>query len=287
VLIYFSENVTDLIMPIEKSDTKLFHETKQDAEKFPEIELNFQTPLSPAHACNLNTILLQDDKQPLTSPSLIHGNHEDPINDLHILKNSEQTSMKLFQDFLSFLDKRTQHKTASPNKERDENILPRPIQTTDIHPNPTPHASPSNQNTQGKIMHKLTTIQQQIERMQQTKNDQKQQQLQKKTETRTCFRCGKIGHVANFCRSKPLIQYKTAYQTQNSAQRHRRQTLFPPRHRTQAHLLKTRTDLLQRLLNNQAFHQELNQNNGIFCRRHSYGKQTLTSLLLHRIRYDL
>ena len=38
-----------------------------------------------------------------------------------------------------------------------------------------------------------------------------------------------------FCRSKPLTKYKLVSQAQNSAQRHRKQTLFPPRHRTQAH----------------------------------------------------
>jgi len=222
-------------MPFQKSDTKLFHETKHDAETSSPTELNFQTPLSPAHACNLNTNPLQDDHEPLVSPSLTHGNNKDPIEDLRKPQNFEQITMKLFQDFLSFLDERTQHKTASPNKEQDENIRPRLIQTTDINPNPTPCASPSSQDTQGKIMHKLTTIQQQIDRMQQTKGDQKRQQIRKKPETRACFRCGKIGHVAKFCRSKTLIQSKKTSQTQNSAQCSRQQTLFPPRRRKQTH----------------------------------------------------
>jgi len=55
----------------------------------------------------------------------------------------------------------------------------------------------------------------------------------------------------------------------------------------ETNLIKTRTALLQPLLRDQVFHQELNQNNGIFCRHHSYGKQTFTFLLLHMIRYDL
>jgi len=58
-----------------------------------------------------------------------------------------------------------------------------------------------------------------------------------------------------------------------------------PPHET--NLIKTRTALLQLLLRDQIFHQELNQNNGTFCRHHSYGKQTFTFLLLHMIRYDL
>ena len=176
----------------------------------------------------------------MASPSLTHGNNKDPIVYLRKLKNSEQLTIKLLQDFLSFLHERTNHETAAHNQERDETIRPRLTQATDVHPNPTSHDSPPNQNTQGKIMHKLTAIQQQIERMQQTKDDQKQQKLHKKPETRACFRRGKIGHVAKFCRSKPLTKYKIESQAQNSAQRQRKQTLFPPRHRTHAHPKITR-----------------------------------------------
>ena len=85
-------------MPTEISETKLFDEKEQSAEKFPETESNFQTPLSSAHANNINTNPLQDDHKPLISPSLTHGNNKDPIEDLRKLKNSEQITMKLFQD---------------------------------------------------------------------------------------------------------------------------------------------------------------------------------------------
>ena len=212
-------------MPTDISDTKLFDNKEQPAEIFLETESNQQTPLSSAHANNINTNLLQDDHKPLVSPSLIHRNTKDPIEELFKLNQSEQITMKLFQDFLLFLD----------NQERDEKTRPRLTQATDIHLNPTSYDSPPNQNTQAKILHKLTTIQQQIDRMQQTKGDQKRQQIRKKPETRACFRCGKIGHVAKFCRSKTLIQSKKTSQAQNSAQCSRQQTLFPPRRRKQTH----------------------------------------------------
>jgi len=222
-------------MSTEISDTKLFDEKEQPAEKFPEPESNFQMPLSSAHANNLNTNPLQDDHEPLASPSLTHGNNKDPIDDLRKPQNFEQITMNLFQDFLSFLEERIKHETAAHNQERDENIRPRLSHATDIHPASTSHDSPFNQNTQRKIMRKLTAIQQQIERMPQTKDDHKQQKPHKKPETRACFRCGKIGHVAKFCRNKLLTKYIIQSQAPNSTQCHQKRTLFPPRHRAQTH----------------------------------------------------
>ena len=66
-------------MSTDISDTKLFDEKEQSAEKFPDTESNSQTPLSSAHANNINTNQLQDDHKPLASPSLTHGNNKDPI----------------------------------------------------------------------------------------------------------------------------------------------------------------------------------------------------------------
>jgi len=195
-------------------------------------------PLSSTHANNLNTNPLQDDHGLLVSPSLTHGNNKDPIEDLRKLQNFDQTTMKLFQDFFSFLDERTKHETATHNQERDENIRPQLIQASDIHPNPTPHDLLSHQNTQKSIMRKLTSIQQQLERMQQTKDDQKQQHIRKRPETRACFRCDKIGHVAKFCRSKSLTKHIMQPRAQNSAQSHQKRTLFPPRPRAQSHPTK-------------------------------------------------
>jgi len=221
-------------MSTEISDTKLFDEKEQSAEKFPETDSKSQTPLSSAHANNININPLQDDHEPLASPSLTHGNNKDQIEDLCKPQNFDQITMKLFQDFLSFLDERTKHETATHNQKRNENIRQQLIQASDIHPNPTPHDSLS----ENSIMRKLTSIQLQLERMQHTKGDPKQQQKRKRPETRACFRCDKIGHVAKFCRSKFLTKHIMQSRAQNSAQSHQKRTLFPPRPRAQSHPTK-------------------------------------------------
>jgi len=108
-------NINNLTMSTEISYTKIFDEKEQSAEKFTDTESNFQTLLSSAHADNINTNLLQADHKLLASPSLIHRNNKAPIEELRQLKNSEQITMKLFQDFLSFLDERTKRKKATHN----------------------------------------------------------------------------------------------------------------------------------------------------------------------------
>jgi len=164
-------------MSTEISDTKLCDQQEQSAEKFPETHSNSQTLFSSAHANNINTNPLQDDHEPLASLSLTHGNNKDQIEDLCKPLNFDQTTMKLFQDFLSFLDERTKHETATHIQKRNENIRQQPTQASDKHPNPTPHDSlPEN-----SIMRKLTSIQLQLKRMQHTKGDPKQQQIRKKT----------------------------------------------------------------------------------------------------------
>jgi len=221
-------------MSTEISDTKLCDQQEQSAEKFPETHSNSQTLFSSAHANNINTNPLQDDHEPLASPSLTHGNNKDQIEDLCKPLNFDQTTMKLFQDFLSFLDERTKHETDTHIQKRNENIRQQPTQASDKHPNPTPHDSLS----ENPIMRKLTSIQLQLERMQLTKGDQKRQHKRKRPETRACFRCDKIGHVAKFCRSKALTKHKVQSRAQNSTQSHQKRTLFPPRPRAQSHPTK-------------------------------------------------
>ena len=66
-------------------------------------------------------------------------------------------------------------------------------------------------------MQRLQTIHHQIGRIHQLQTDQNQKQLRKKPETRACFRCEKIGHVAKFGTSKPK-QFQQTQLHQNRQQ---------------------------------------------------------------------
>jgi len=115
--------------------------------------------------------------------------------------------------------------------------------------------------------------------MQQTKDDQKQQKQKKypKHEThpnvienRPSFHHVTVHKHIRKCLMHfniiPGIIGRYRFYTQENLSLH------------ETNLIKTPTALLQLLLRDQIFHQELNQNNGIFCQHHSYGKQTFTFL---------
>ena len=112
--------------------------------------------------------------------------------------------------------------------------------------------------------------------MQQTKDDQKQQKQKKYPkhkihlnviENRPSFHHGTVHKHIRKC----LMHFNTIPGTIGRYRFYTKEK--PSLHET--NLIKTRTALLQLLLRDQILHQELNQNNEIFCRHHSYGKPTL------------
>ena len=93
-------------MSTEISNTKLFDEKEQPAEKLPETESNSQTPHSSAHANNINTNQLQDVLIPLTSTPRIHGNNKDSTKDLHTVDIFEHKTLTCSKNFSHFWTKK-------------------------------------------------------------------------------------------------------------------------------------------------------------------------------------
>ena len=189
---------------------------------------------------NIKTNQPQDVLIPLTSTPRTHGNNKDSTKDLHTVDIFEHKTLNLFQEFLSFLDEKIKNETTSHLTKHDKNIRPRQNRIPETQPNPNTQSSTSNQNIQDKMMLKLPNIQRQIERMRRVKKKQNQQQLHKKLETRTCFRCGKLGHVTKFCRSKPPSLYKFSTNEYSSPKFHLKQTLSRSRSHTKSYYIQTR-----------------------------------------------
>jgi len=103
-------------------------------------------------------------------------------------------------------------------------------QTTGDCSKTTTETQPPTKDLRDSLMQEIKAIHKQIGRIHQLQTDQEQQRpsTTKKTETRTCFRCAKYGHIAKFCRSKPQ-QTQTNRFNQQRQQFNQQRPQFPQR----------------------------------------------------------
>jgi len=81
------------------------------------------------------------------------------------------------------------------------------------------NTSPTHPELRHSLAQEIKSIHKEIGRIHQLQTTQEQQRPQKRPETRACFRCGKIGHVAKFCRTKTPQFSTNKFQPQSNPQR--------------------------------------------------------------------
>jgi len=193
-----------------------FSEFKEQSEAPSTVtEPSLQTLISPAKDNNKNTLQSEENLPTETSTLRAHENNDELSHNLHTIRNFLHMIITLSQDFLTSL-----------NKKEDTNTS---LQST------TTEVPKTQPNMQQSLMNKLTAIHEQIARIHQLQSNQEKQRQHKKPETRACFRCGKIGHVAKICRSKLFLQNKQLSQTNQGTYLHRKQTFIRQRQCKQSH----------------------------------------------------
>jgi len=218
-------------MTNDTSDTKFSEFTEQSAEPLTVAEPSVQTLISPAHDNNTNTLQSEENLQIETSSPRTHGNNEELSHDLHTVRNFIHKIITLSQEFLTSLNEKGDTNT-SPNI-MEQKINRRPTHSNsketsnhhllhDIHTaietiakqhqfqkhdkTSQNHHLRSTETLPQSLLQQIHNLQQQVNKLHrlQTNHEEPPRNFHRKPETRTCFRCAHYGHVAKFCRSKPL-----------------------------------------------------------------------------------
>jgi len=232
---------------------------EQRAEPSEMAELSALTLTSQEHDSILNTPQPEDNQQRNTPSPQTHEHNEGPSYDLFPVRNLVSTIITLLQEFLKSSDEKgdtnttpriTKQKTIGRQTHNNSNEmlnqqllceLHKVIDLTTnqrrfpLHDNKShPNSPQSTETIFQSISQQLYNLQQQVGQLHFLQMSQEKPHRHKshKPETRACFRCEKIGHVAKFCRTKPLS--KTS-QTNYRTQLFKEQTSIRPRHRKQLH----------------------------------------------------
>jgi len=212
------------------TDTNFSELNEQPAEPLAVAKPSAQTLTSHAHDSIMNTPQQEENLQMETSSPRAHENSEEPSHDLSTVRNFIYTIITLLQEFLTSLNEKgdtntpphiTKQKTnrqpkhSNSKETSNHHLLHEIYKATEIiakqhqfqaHDKTSQNNHPrSTETLPQSLPQQIHNLQQQIGKIHRFQTSQRSQQnSHRKPETRSCYRCGKHGHVARFCRSWPL-----------------------------------------------------------------------------------
>ena len=212
------------------SDTDSSELNQQPAESIAVAEPSAQMLTSHTQDDISNLPQPEENSQIETSSPRAHGNNEEPSYDLHTVRNFIHKLITLLQEFLTSLDKKgdtstnqriteqkpiKQPKHSNSKKTSNQNLLHELHKAIEIiakqhqfqsHDKTSINNHPRSTEALPQQLHNLQKLIGKIYRFQTSQRSQ--QNFHHKPETRLCHRCGIHGHVAKFCRSRPLPKTK-------------------------------------------------------------------------------